>query len=176
MWMLKVFLYSQAEIHLYNVHWVYLKCKKIPLSQPSVFVLDILSQIAAVCSGEKEMRSGSQPGTLSPASRAPQKSIFRLFPVWASIRPSAATVSAWSLHKCIPIPRTATHTVHLLTSFVALLVFIFANVKSSVWEDCSTFFARHRQAVILPTFTGFIFTDYSFPINSAVQMLYMQTH
>lgn len=79
MWMLKVFPYSKADIHLYNVHWVYLNPPRISLSQPSGFVLDIWSQIAAVCSGEKEMRRGIQPGMLSPTSRAPQKKHIQAF-------------------------------------------------------------------------------------------------
>lgn len=40
-------------------------------------MLGILSQTAATHSGQKEMRSGGQPGMLSPTSRAPQKIIFR---------------------------------------------------------------------------------------------------
>lgn len=173
--MLKVFLYSEAEIHLYNVHWLYLKPPKIHLRQPSGFVLDILSQFAAVCSGGKEMRSGSQPGTLSPTFRAPQKSIFRLFPVRASIRPLLPLSQPGACEGASPSQGLPLTFLHLLTSFMALLVLVFANVKSSVWEDDSASFARHRQAVMLRNFTGIIFTDHGFHINSAVQIHHMQT-
>lgn len=82
--------------------------------------------------------------------------------------PSPADVPGWST----AFPRTATHTLHSLTSFVPLLVFIFANVKPSLWKDRSAYFGRHGQAVTLQTLQASFFTDYRLLIHCCKNALH----
>lgn len=124
------------------------------LTQTSGLVLDILSQIAAIHSGEKEMWSGSQPGMLSPTSRAPQKIIFRQFPVWASIpcqcvRLELAQVPTLpkDCHSPFALP-------HLLRGTFGLYLcscqaFSLRRQESLLWEARAGCHTAH--------FTGFIF-------------------
>lgn len=159
--MLKVSLYSKAEIHLCNEHWVHIKSEKKPklLSQPAGLVLGTLSQSAAILSGQREMRSGSQPGMFSPTSRAPQKNQIQAVPSMRSI-PCQCVRQEHTLPKDCHSHFALTHLLH------GTLVFIFANVKPSLWKDRSTYFGRHGQNVTLQTLQASFFTHYRLLIHS----------